>query len=177
MGGHVVPMEVAGVGVGVVAHLAAVRVLWWPLVGAETPDADGGGIISRAQAAATIGVEVCQLRLDLLLHLEIHQVGAGAGGAGLGVQAAPGARAGKLLVWRFWKCSRIDQVGDGEPLRVPEHLGDELFLLLFDGLPHVHHLAVDLKAFSRVPGVPTLSVWLLHAQVEDRSRLGKVVVA
>ena len=74
MGGHVVPMEVAGVGVGVVAHLAAVRVLWWPLVGAETPDADGGGIISRAQAAATIGVEVCQLRLDLLLHLEIHQV-------------------------------------------------------------------------------------------------------
>ena len=42
VGGDVVSVEVAWVGVRVVAHLAAVRVLWWPLVGAETPDADGG---------------------------------------------------------------------------------------------------------------------------------------
>ena len=39
VGRHVVPVEVAGVGVGVIANFTAVGVLWWPFVRAETADA------------------------------------------------------------------------------------------------------------------------------------------
>ena len=180
VGGHVVPVKVAGVCVGVVADFAAVGVLWRPLVSAETPNANRGGVIGRAEASAAVGVEVRQLRLDLLLHLEVHQVGAGAGGARLRVHAAaPGARAGKLLLWRFRKHPGVDQIGDaGKPFRIPEHLGDELLLLLLDALPHVHRLrALDLEAVPGVARVSALSVGFLHAEVQDRRRLGKVVIA
>ena len=77
--GHVVPVEVAGVGVGVVADLAAVGVLWWSLVGAEAADADGVWRLGGAQSAAGVGVEVGQFRLNLLLHLKVHQIGTWAG--------------------------------------------------------------------------------------------------
>ena len=77
--GHVVPVEVAGVGVGVVADLAAVGVLWWSLVGAEAADADGVGRLGGAQSTAGVGVEVGQFRLNLLLHLKVHQIGTWAG--------------------------------------------------------------------------------------------------
>ena len=77
MGGHVVSVKVTGVCVGVVTDLAAISVLWRTLVCTETADTDRGRVVRRAKASATVGVEVSQLRLDLLLHLEVHQVGAG----------------------------------------------------------------------------------------------------
>lgn len=83
VGGHVVPVKVTGVCVGVVADLASVGVLWRPLIRTETPDTDRGGVIRRAEAPSAVGIEIRQLRLDFLLHLEVHQVGTGAGGAGL----------------------------------------------------------------------------------------------
>ena len=83
VGGHIVPMKVAGVGVGIVADLAAIRVLWRTLIGAETPNTDRGRVVRRAEAPAAVSVEIRQLRLNLLLHLEVHQVGTGTGGAGL----------------------------------------------------------------------------------------------
>ena len=180
VGGHIVPVKVAGVCVGVVADLASVGVLWRPLICAETPDTDRGGVIRRAEASGAIGVEICQLRLDFLLHLEVHQVGAWAGGTGLRVHtAAAGVRPGKLLLWRFRKHSSVDQIGDaGEPLRVPEHLRDELLLLLLDALPHFRRLgALNLETVSGVSRVSTFSVRFLHAQVQNWRRLGKVVVA
>ena len=166
VGGDVVPVEVAGVGVRVVAHLAAVRVLWWPLVDAEAADADGvGGVLGGAEAAAVVGVEVGQLRLDLLLHLEVHQVWAGAGGAGLRVNTAPGAGAGESLVRRLVEW--VHQIGDGEPLWVPEQLvssimsRSELFILLFNSF--VNNLS--LESISGVSGVATVSVRFLHGKV------------
>ena len=166
VGGDVVPVEVAWVGVRVIAHLAAVRVLWWPLVDAEAADADGvGGVLRRAEAAAVVGVEVGQLRLDLLLHLEVHQVWAGAGGAGLRVNTAPGAGAGESLVRRLVEW--VHQVGDGEPLWVPEQLvssimsRSELFILLFNSF--VNNLS--LESISGVSGVATVSVRFLHGKV------------
>ena len=111
VGGHIVPMEIAGVGVGVVADLAAVRVLWRTLVSAETPDTNRGRIVRRAESPAAVGVEIGQLRLNFLLHLEVHQVWTGTRGAGLRVHAAAaGTGAGKLLLRRFGKHPRIDQI-------------------------------------------------------------------
>lgn len=180
VGGHIVPVKVAGVGVGIVADLAAVRVLWRTLVSAETPDTDRCWVVRRAEAPAAVGVEICQLRLDLLLHLEVHQVGTGTGGAGLRVHAAAsGTGPGKLLLRRFGKHARVDQIRDaGEPLGVPEHLGDELVLLLLDdALPDIHHLgALDLEAVPGVARVTAFSVGFLHAEVQNRRRGGKVVV-
>ena len=166
VGGDVVPVEVAWMCVRVVAHLAAVRVLWWPLVDAEAADADGvGGVLGGAEAAAVVGVEVGQLRLNLLLHLEVHQVWAGAGGAGLRVNTAPGAGAGESLVRRLVEW--VHQIGDGEPLWVPEQLvssimsRSELFILLFNSF--VNNLS--LESISGVSGVATVSVRFLHGKV------------
>ena len=180
MGSHVVPVKVAGVCVRIVADLAAISVLWRALVSAETADTDRGRVVRRAEASATVGVEVSQLRLDLLLHLEVHQVWAGTGRAWLRVHtAAAGARASKLFLWRFRKHARIDQIRDaGKPLWIPEHLGDELLFLLLDGLPHVDRLrTLDLEAIARISRVSTFSVGFLHAEVQNGRRLGKVVVA
>ena len=82
--GDIVPMEVAGMGVRVVAHLAAVRV---PVLDAEAADGDGSRRISRSRQEALrcrLSIQACQLGLNLLLHLVAHQVGGGArGGAHL----------------------------------------------------------------------------------------------
>ena len=49
VGGDVVPVEVAGVGVGVVANFTTVGVLWWTLVCTETANADGIRTLGRTQ--------------------------------------------------------------------------------------------------------------------------------
>ena len=180
MGGYIVPVEVARVGVGVVADLTAVRVLGRSLIRAEAADADGIGSLGRAKTAGVVGVEVGKFWFDLLLHLEVHQVGRGARGArlGLGVHAQAGAGQGQsALVWRFWEW--LDEVWKVISFRVPEHFGLsrvvsgraewEVILLLLDCL---HLLRLD--AFSRVSAV---SVWLLHWEIQDgRSLVRKVVV-
>ena len=43
--GDIVSVKVAGVGVGIVTDFAAVTVLWWSLIRAETSNADWGGIL------------------------------------------------------------------------------------------------------------------------------------
>ena len=58
MGRHVVPVEVAGVGVGVIANFTAVGVLWWPFVRAETADADGIWTLGRPKTGRVVCVEV-----------------------------------------------------------------------------------------------------------------------
>ena len=88
VGCHVVPVEVGGVGVGVVAHLAAVVV---PVLDAEAAYTDGGGGLGRGVEAEAVLVEVGQLCLHLLLELVGHQVGRGTGGPRLGVHAESGA--------------------------------------------------------------------------------------
>ena len=106
VGGHVVPVEVAGVGVGVVANFTPVRVLWRPLVRAEAADADGVGALGRTQPAGVVCVEVGKFGFNFLLHLEVHQVGRGTGRAGLGLGVHAPAGAGQrvaALVWRFRK--------------------------------------------------------------------------
>ena len=50
VGRHVVAVEITGVGVGIVANLTTVGVLWWTLVRAETANADGIGTLGRTQA-------------------------------------------------------------------------------------------------------------------------------
>ena len=153
MGGHIVSVKVTGVGVCVVTDLAAISVLWRTLVCTETADTDRGRVVRRAKASATVGVEVSQLRLNLLLHLEVHQVWAGTGRAWLRVHtAAARARTSKLFLRRFRKHARVDQIRDaGKPLRVPEHLGDELLLLLLNALPHINCLwALDLETVPRI---------------------------
>ena len=176
VGGDVVPVEVAGVGVGVVAHLATVRVLWWTFVDAETSNADRVWRLGGAQSTRRRGVKICEFGFNLLLHLEVHQVGAGAGRAGLGVHAAPR----KLLLWRF-RIDGVHQVGDGEPLGVPEHLvaagaaghslrQGELLLLHLDPLLHLRQLlalALEAAALAGVAAVSALAVRLLHGEVED----------
>ena len=81
VGGHVVPVEVGRVGVGVVAHLAPVRVA---VLDAEAADADGRGRVGGGRQAATsataagsggVLIKVCQLGLNLLLELVGHEVG------------------------------------------------------------------------------------------------------
>ena len=49
VGRHVVPVEVAGVGVGIVANFTTVGVLWWTLVRTETANADGIRTLGRTQ--------------------------------------------------------------------------------------------------------------------------------
>ena len=126
VGGDVVPVEVAGVGVGVVAHLATVRVLWWTFVDAETSNADRVWRLGGAQSTCRSGVKICEFGFNLLLHLEVHQVGAGAGRAGLrlGVNTAAGAGEGEAaFVWRFRKgVDEVRKVGVISVI-VPEHLG------------------------------------------------------
>ena len=100
--GHIMPVEVAGVGVGVVADLAAVGVLWWSFIGAEAADADRVGRLRRAETIAGVGIEIGQLRLNLLLHLEVHEIWTGAGGAWVRVNTASWTGlAAKLLLRRF----------------------------------------------------------------------------
>ena len=80
VGGHIVPVEVARMGVRVVAHLATVRV---PVLDAEAADGDGRRRIRRSSQEALrrrLSIQACQLRLYLLLHLVAHQVGGGARG-------------------------------------------------------------------------------------------------
>ena len=127
VGRHVVPVEVAGVGVGIVAHFTTVGVLWWTLVRTETADADGIGTLGRTKTRGVVGVEVGKFGLDLLLHLEVHQVGAGAGRARLrlGVHTAAGAGEGEAaFVRRFRKgVDEVGKVGVMISICVPEHLG------------------------------------------------------
>ena len=127
VGRHVVPVEVAGVGVGIVAHFTTVGVLWWSLVRTETADADGIGTLGRTKTRGVVGVEVGKFGLDLLLHLEVHQVGAGAGRARLrlGVHTAAGAGEGEAaFVRRFRKgVDEVGKVGVMISICVPEHLG------------------------------------------------------
>jgi len=68
--GHVVPVEVAGVGVGVVAHLAAVGV---SILYAKAANADGIGAV--VVVGPGLGVQTGQLCLYFLLELVGHQVG------------------------------------------------------------------------------------------------------
>jgi len=69
VGGDVVPVEVGGMGVGVVADLAAVGVT---VLDAEAADADGRGSVPAHPADAAGLVKVGQLRLNLLLELVGH---------------------------------------------------------------------------------------------------------
>ena len=78
VGRHVVPVEVAGVGVGVVANFTTVGVLWWTLVRTETANADGVRALGRTKTRRVVRVEVGKFGFDFLLHLKVHQVGAGA---------------------------------------------------------------------------------------------------
>lgn len=78
--GDVVPVEVAGMRVCVVADLASVRV---PILDAEAADGDWCGSVRRAGKDALgcgLGIEAGQLGLYLLLHLVAHQVRRGTGG-------------------------------------------------------------------------------------------------
>ena len=70
----IVSVKVAGVCVGIVANLAAIRVLWWSFICAETSNADWSWVFWGPQAIGTVGIEVCQFRFNLFLHLEVHQV-------------------------------------------------------------------------------------------------------
>ena len=180
VGGDVVPVEVAGVGVGIVTDFTAIRVLWWSLVRAEAADADGVRTLGRTQAAGVVRIEVGKFRFDFLLHLEVHQVGRGTGGAGLGLGVHAPAGAGEgvaALVWRFRKW--LDHVGQVVSLVVPEHFGlsgvvgrrtqRKVIFFLLDCL--------DVFGLDALPGVSAVSVWLLHGEVEDwRWLVRKVVV-
>ena len=78
VGRHVVPVEVAGVGEGIVAKFTTVGVLWWTLVRTETANADGVRALGRTKTRRVVRVEVGKFGFDFLLHLKVHQVGAGA---------------------------------------------------------------------------------------------------
>ena len=78
VGRHVVPVEVAGMGVGIVANFTTVGVLWWTFVRTETADADGIWTLGRPKPGRVVCVEVGKFGFDFLLHLKVHQVGAGA---------------------------------------------------------------------------------------------------
>ena len=126
VGRHVVPVEVAGMGVGIVANFTTVGVLWWTFVRTETANADGIWTLGRTQTGRVVCVEVGKFGFDFLLHLEVHQVGAGAGRAGLrlGVHTAAGAGEGQTaFVGRFRK--RVDEVRKVGviSISIPEHLG------------------------------------------------------
>jgi len=197
VGGHVVAVEVAGVRVGVVAHLAPVRV---SILDAEAPYGDGrGGVGGAGQEAlrGRLGVQTRQLALDLLLHLVAHEIGRGAGRGGrLRVDGAPVSRV-QPFQWRFWVVREdgvVPSIPVGFGLALVLCLGlvgsvaaIEVLLLLdvpVEGLVQQLLLRLDpegaalrVAAVPGLPAVPAVPVRLLHGQVEDgRSSIRKVVV-
>ena len=83
VGGYIMPVEVARMGVGIIAHFTPISVLGWSLVGAKAADADRVGALRTSDPVAIVGIKVGQLRFNLLLHLEVHKVGRGTWGTGL----------------------------------------------------------------------------------------------
>ena len=182
VGRHVVPVEVAGVGVGVVANFTTVGVLWWTLVRTETANADGIWTLGRTQTGRVVCVEVGKFGFDFLLHLKVHQVGAGARWAGLrlGVHTTAGAGQGETaFVGRFGK--RVDEVRKVGVISVgvPEHLGlsrvvswlaqRKVLVFLLDCLR-------DVFVLDTPSGVSAVAVRFLHWEIQHRRCLGKVVV-
>ena len=192
VGGDVVPVEVAWVGVRVVAHLAAVRV---PVLDAEASDRDWRCRVCgpcQQTLRRSLCIQACQFGFNLLLHLVAHQVGRWAGRrACLWVDWA-------AIGWvqpfkrRFW----VDRGKRGVavlPVRfglVCGSRGGTLgnVVLLLDMHPLLHLLGQELvlsldpehptvNAVTWVPRIPAVPVRLLHRQVQDRgSSLGNIVV-
>ena len=181
----IVSVKVAGVCVGIVANLAAIRVLWWSFISAETSNADWSWVFRRPQAIGIVGIKVGQFRFNLFLHLEVHQVRTWTGWAWLGVNTASGTGhghgAGKFLLRRFWV--RVNEVGDRKSFRVPKHLvmsriigrgQGKVFLLFLDRLVNINNFI--LEAVSRITRVSAFSIRFLHWQIQHRRRLWKVVI-
>lgn len=164
MGGDVVPVKVGRVGVRVVAHLAAVGV---PVLDAEAADTDGrGGVRRRVEAEAAL-VEAGQLGLHLLLELVGHQVGGGAGRAGLGVQAQARTRG------HLDRGVHHESGGQGRVAvsLVPVGTGHQILgVVLIFGFKFGQ---LTLVSGPAVPGLPALAVRALQGQV---LRLREVVV-
>jgi len=192
MGGHVVAMEVAGVRVRVVAHLAPVRV---PILDAEASDGDWCGGVGGAveeSLRGRLGIQARQLALNLLLHLVTHEIGRGAGrGGGFRVHRAPVSRV-QPFQWRFWVVREDGvvpsiPVGFGLGRRVDGVAAIKVLLLLdvpVESLVQQLVLGLDpegpavrVAAVPGLPAVPAVPVRFLHGQVEDgRSSVRKVVV-
>ena len=96
MRGDIVPVEVARVGVGIVAHLAAVSVA---VLDAEAANADWIGAVVAVDPG--LGVQTGQLCLHLLLELVGHQVRGRRGGRVLLTQPGRGGGQAARLDRRF----------------------------------------------------------------------------
>jgi len=132
VGSYIMPVEIAWVGVGIVANLTAIGVLGRSFISAKASDAYWIGSFRRSKPVTTICVEVGQFGFNLFLHLKIHQIRRGARRAWLRVYTTAWTGTGQPFIRRFWIW--VHEVRYGISISVPKHLVVSRFMSRFNAM-------------------------------------------